>query len=109
MTLSLPKPIADYVDANARLDVEGMLQPFASDALFLDNGRRFKGREELRTLIENEVVAAKAIFTPGSLRHEGEQIVVEGPAHGDFPGSPIQFSYRFTIENDLITALEVTG
>lgn len=109
MTLSLPKPITDYVAANARLDVDGMLQSFAADAAFLDNGRRFQGHAELRTLLVEEVVAAKAIFTPDTARYDGAQIVVEGPAHGDFPGSPIRFTYRFTLENDRIAALEVTG
>ncbi|TIV37824.1 MAG: nuclear transport factor 2 family protein, partial [Mesorhizobium sp.] len=30
MTLELPPPIAAYVAANARLDVDGMLAPFAA-------------------------------------------------------------------------------
>jgi len=52
MLPALPKPIADYVEANAQLDVDGMLKPFASDALFLDNGRRYEGQAELRALFE---------------------------------------------------------
>jgi ketosteroid isomerase-like protein len=109
MTPALPRPVADYVEANARLDVDGMLKPFAADAVFLDNGRRHAGRAELRTLLEDEVVAAKAIFTPDTVRHEGGQVVVEGPAHGDFKGSPIRFTYRFTLDGDVIRALEVTA
>jgi hypothetical protein len=50
----------------------------------------------------------KAIFTPDTARHEEGQVVVEGPAHGDFKGSPIRFTYRFTLENDAIKALEIT-
>ena len=42
-------------------------------------------------------------------RHEDGQVVVEGPAHGDFTGSPIRFTYRFTLVNDAITALEITA
>ena len=33
MTPELPKPITDYVNANAQLDVDGMLRPFAADAV----------------------------------------------------------------------------
>jgi hypothetical protein len=109
MTLSLPKPVTDYIEANARLDVDGMLQPFAQDAIFLDNKRHFQGHTELRTLLANQVVAVKAIFTSETVRHDGAQIVVEGPAHGNFPGSPIRFTYRFTLESDRIKTLEVTG
>lgn len=50
----------------------------------------------------------KAIFTPETIRHDDGQVVVEGPAHGTFPGSPLRFTYRFTLENDAIKALEIT-
>ncbi|MBN8612096.1 MAG: nuclear transport factor 2 family protein [Deltaproteobacteria bacterium] len=109
MNQTLPKPIADYVEANARLDVEGMLQPFAADAIVLDNGARHRGHAELRTLLEQAVVGAKAIFTPDTVRHENGRVVVEGPGHGDFRGSPIRFTYRFTLKNDVITSLEITA
>lgn len=108
MALSLPKPIADYVEANARLDVDGMLKPFLADAVVLDIGDRYEGKAELRTLLDEAVVPVRAIFTPDTARHENGQVVVEGPAHGDFKGSPIHFTYRFTLENDAIKALEIT-
>jgi ketosteroid isomerase-like protein len=108
MAPALPKPVAAYVEANARLDVDGMLKPFAADAVLLDNGRRREGHAELQTLFEDEVIAVKAIFTPDAVRYEDGQVVVEGPAHGDFTGSPIRFTYRFTLENDAIKTLEIT-
>ncbi|WP_244643065.1 nuclear transport factor 2 family protein [Bradyrhizobium symbiodeficiens] len=86
-----------------------MLKPFPADAVLLDNGAVFRGRAEIRRLLKEAVVAAKAIFTPDNLRHEGGQVVLEGPAHGDFKGSPIRFTYRFTLENDAIKALEITS
>ncbi len=109
MSIELPKPIADYVAANARLDADAMLEPFAADAVFLDNGKRFEGREQIRKLFEEEVIAVRAIFTPDAIRREDDQVIVEGPAHGDFPGSPIRFTYRFTLEGDAVKALEVTA
>lgn len=105
---ALPTPIADYIEANARLDVDAMLKPFATDAVLIDVGRRLEGHAEIRTLFEEEVVAVKAIFTPDSVRRENGKIVVEGPAHGDFKGSPIRFTYDFTLENDVIKTLEIT-
>ena len=109
MPLDLPSPIAAYVAANARLDVDGMLQPFAADAVLRDNGEVLEGHAELRRLFEEAVVAVKAIFTPDTVRREGGQVVVEGPAHGDFKGSPIRFTYRFTLENDAIKTMEITA
>ena len=109
MSMDLPKPIADYVEANARLDLDGMLQPFLADAVFLDNGKRFEGLPQIRQLLEDEVIPVRAIFTPDSVRHEGGDVVVDGTAHGDFPGSPIRFTYRFTLVHGAIKALEVTA
>ena len=109
MTPALPKPIAAYVEANAQLDVDGMLKPFAADAVLVDNGKRLEGHAALRTLFEGEVIAVNAIFTPDAGRREGGQVVVEGPAHGDFKGSPIRFTYRFTLDHDAITRLEITA
>ena len=109
MSLELPTPIAAYVAANARLDADGMLKPFAADAVLLDNGAAFQGHAEIRRLLDEAVIAAKAIFTPDTLRHEDGQVVLEGPAHGDFKGSPIRFTYRFTLENDAIKTLEITA
>ncbi|MEH0196434.1 nuclear transport factor 2 family protein [Caulobacter sp. CCNWLY153] len=108
MSLDLPSPIAAYVAANAQLDVDAMLKPFAADAVVTDNGAVLRGHAELRSLFEHEVVPVKAIFMPDTARYEGGQVVVEGPAHGDFPGSPIRFTYRFTLENGGIKALEIT-
>lgn len=108
MPIDLPKPIADFVAANARLDVDGMVKPFAPDAVLLDNGKRFEGHASVRTLFELEVVPVKAIFTPDIVRHEAGRVVVEGPAHGTFAGSPLRFTYDFTLEGDAIKALEIT-
>lgn len=109
MTLELPSPIAAYVAANARLDVDGMLSPFTRDAVLFADGGRHEGYDGMRALFEEAVIPVKAIFTPDAVRHENGQVVVEGPAHGDFKGSPIRFTYRFTLDNDAIKALEITA
>lgn len=108
MMLELPSPIAAYVAANARLDLDGMLSPFTRDAVLLADGGRHEGHTGMRALLEEGVIPVKAIFTPDAVRHENGQVVVEGPAHGEFEGSPIRFTYRFTLENDAIKALEIT-
>lgn len=108
MSLKLPKPIADYVEANARLDIDGMLKPFRRDAVFIDNGKHFEGHAAIRRLFEEEVLPVKAIFLPETVREDDGDVVVEGPAHGDFPGSPLRFTYRFTLVQGAIQTLETT-
>src|SRR3712207_1632001 len=108
MSLNLPKTIADYIEANKRLDLHGMLKHFLPDAVFIDNGKRYEGVAEIRKLLEEEAIAVKAIFTPDTVREEDGHVVLEGPAHCEFPGSPLRFTYRFTMANDAIKTLETT-
>ena len=109
MTSELPSPIADYVEANARLDLDGMIKTFAADAVLLDNGKRFEGHAEIRTLLKEMVVNLKAIFSPEVVRHDGQVVVMEGPAHGDFPGSPVRFTYRVELDDDAIKTMDVSA
>jgi hypothetical protein len=109
MSPELPSPIADYVAANARLDLDGMIQTFAVDAVLLDNGKRFEGRDAIRALLKAMVVDLKATFTPEAVRQDGQAVVMEGPAHGDFPGSPIRFTYRVELAGDAIQTMDVSA
>jgi hypothetical protein len=108
MSMDLPTPIADYIEANARLDIDGMLKPFLRDAVFIDNGKHFEGEAAIRQLFEQDVIPVKAIFTPDTVRDDDGDILVEGPAHGDFPGSPLRFTYRFTLAHGAIKTLKTT-
>ncbi|NKE47172.1 nuclear transport factor 2 family protein [Roseomonas frigidaquae] len=102
----LPAPIEAYVRANARLDAEGMLAPFAPDAVVHDEGGSHAGPEEIRAWIQSATIASRAVFTPDRWHAEGGTIVVEGPTAGAFPGSPIRFTFRFKLAGQAISALE---
>lgn len=109
MSPELPPPIANYVEANARLDLDGMIDTFAADAVLLDNGKRFEGHTQIRVLLKEMVVDLRAVFTPDSLRRDGDTVVMEGPAHGNLPGSPIRFTYRVGLDGDAIKTMEVSA
>ncbi|SEP64013.1 hypothetical protein SAMN05428969_0263 [Devosia sp. YR412] len=108
MSLKLAKPIANFIDANARLDIEGMTTPFSPDAVLLDNGKTFEGQAAIRRLFDEEVLPVKAIFTPETATDDNGDIVLEGPGHGNFPGSPIRFTYRFTLAENAIKTLKIS-
>lgn len=109
MSIELPSPMADFVRANAELDLDGMVKPFAADAVLLDNGKRFEGHAEIRALLKEMVVDLKAIFRPDASWHDGHVVVIEGPAHGDFPGSPVRFTYRVELAGDTIKTMDVSA
>ncbi len=105
MSLTPPKTIDAYIKANKLLDVDGMMMHFAPDAVLIDNGKRHEGVGAIRKLL-TEAVGEKAIFYPDLAREEDGKIVLEGPTEGTFPGSPLRFTYRFTMAGDAIKVLE---
>jgi ketosteroid isomerase-like protein len=107
MLQDLPAPIAAYVAANARLDADAMLAPFAPDAVVRDENRTRRGQAEIAAWIRQATLDARAVFTPDAQRREGRQIVVEGLTRGDFPSSPLRFTFRFQLADDAIAALEI--
>jgi hypothetical protein len=107
MTNDLPAPIAAYVAANARLDTDGMLAPFARDAVVRDDGGHHRGRDGIRTWIQAAALASHAVFTPETWRERDGRVVVEGLTTGHFSGSPIRFTFSFLLRHDAIAGLEI--
>ena len=108
MSTNLPRPIAAYVEANARLDVDGMLAAFALDAVVRDEAREHRGHAEIKAWIQSATLAARAVFTPEACREEeGGALIVDGTTAGDFPGSPLPFAFRFKLDGEAISGLEI--
>jgi hypothetical protein len=107
MINDLPKPIADYVEANARLDREAMLAPFAREAVVHDDGGRHVGRDEIGAWIQSATIESRAVFTPETWREQDGYIIVDGRTTGDFPGSPVRFTFRFVLQDDAVARLEI--
>lgn len=107
MTHDLPPAVAAYVEANARLDGEGMLAAFAPHAVVLDDGGRHEGHEQLKAWIRTAILDSRAIFRPEAWRDEDGRIAVDGLTSGDFNGSPIRFTFRFQLEDGAIVGLAI--
>ena len=67
MSGSIPKPIAAYFEGNERLDVDAMLAPFAEDAVVSDENCTHRGRQAIRTWIEQATIGNRAVATPQSV------------------------------------------
>lgn|GEM_PF-3932698 len=60
-----------------------------------------------QTLWGSATLAARAIFTPEAWREEDGIIVVDGVTVGEFPGSPLAFTFRFQLRGEAISGLEI--
>ncbi|GAK44784.1 conserved protein [Tepidicaulis marinus] len=109
MTIMLPKPVADYMAASARLDADAILAPFAADAEVFDENRTHRGREEIRAWILSAAIAAKAVPLPRAVVDaEDSDCRVRAEVAGDFPGAPIMLTFDFGLKGGQIQSLRIS-
>jgi hypothetical protein len=107
MTIALPPPIAAYYDAKNRHDIDGMLAPFAVDALVHDEGHDHLGRASIRAWMEDTTRKYRVTSTPEESSADGAELVVRALVSGNFPGSPAHLTYRFALADDRIARLTI--
>lgn len=107
MTMSLPLAIASYFAADAADNPDAFMRLFADHAVVIDERRTYSGRDAIRAW--KWEAAAKYNYTaePVALVERGSQTVVTAHLTGDFPGSPIDLNYAFTLDAGSITRLEI--
>ncbi|MEH6665622.1 MAG: nuclear transport factor 2 family protein [Brevundimonas sp.] len=107
MTVQLASPIAAYFRASNAGAPEDVAAVFAPDGEVRDERQTHRGRD---------AIAAWARDAIGRYRMQSEPLGSTGAqaAHtvtarvtGDFPGSPLTFTYRFTLAGDAVKALEI--
>jgi hypothetical protein len=104
--LSLPEPIEAYFEADRR-DGRAVARCFTNDGTVMDEGRTHTGP----AAIEAWKTAASAQFSyiaePFALEKEDRKYIVTSRVTGDFPGSPVDLRYAFTLERAKIASLEI--
>jgi ketosteroid isomerase-like protein len=102
----LPAPVAAYFAADA-IGAEAVAQCFTDGAVVIDERQEHRGRAAIARW--KAEVSAKFRYTVDRLvaHISGDQTTVTGRLTGDFPGSPVDLQYRFTLEGDKIARLEI--
>lgn len=107
MTLQLPPVLATYFDADRRGDVEGVVACFTADAAVRDEGTMNHGQDAVRAWKIRSSNAYTYTSEPFAVTTEGDQTIVTSHLVGDFPGSPLDLRYFFTLRDGRIAALEI--
>ena len=76
-------------------------------AVVIDERQEYRGRTAIARW--KTEASAKFRYTVDRLgaHVSGNQTTVTGRVTGDFPGSPVDLQYRFTLEGDKIARLEI--
>jgi hypothetical protein len=107
MAVSLPPPIALYVNAENAGDVESLSGCFAPDAIVRDERRTYEGLAAIKAWKAETKRKYRHTVEPLALAREGEKIIVTNRLTGSFPGSPIEVQFTFTLEGDKIASLKI--
>jgi hypothetical protein len=107
MPAELPAPIAYYIDAENRHDIEALALCFAENATVRDEERTIQGVEAIKQWKAETTKKYRHTMEPLAARREGDKIVVTNRLTGNFPGNPIELEFVFTLESEKISSLEI--
>ena len=107
MPVDLPPPIALYIKAENAGDVESLSQCFAADAVVRDEGRTYEGLAAIKAWKAETKRKYQHTVEPLASARKGDRIVVTSRLTGNFPGSPIEVRFAFTLAGDKIALLEI--
>lgn len=105
--LTLPEPVAAYFAAEHH--PEALARCFTAQAVMKDEGHTYTGIDAIKAFMAKASAQYGATSVPFALEREEGLQVVRAKVTGNFPGSPIDLSYRFRLERGLIASLEITA
>ena len=103
----LATPIAIYIAAENRGDTDAMAECFAEDAVVRDEGRTIKGLAAIKRWKAETKRKYQHTVEPLASVQEGDKTIVTNRLTGNFPGSPIELQFIFTLDGDKIASLEI--
>lgn len=103
--LTLPEPIAAYFAAEH--NPEALARCFTAQAVMKDDGHTHTGVDAIKAFMAEASAKYSATTVPFALEREDGFQIVKAKVTGNFPGSPIDLSYRFRLERGLIASLEI--
>ena len=106
MSTKLPEPLATYFDGHKNHDVDAMIGPFAEGAIVKDEGQERRGITAVRAWME-KTTAKSSVIAVTNVAETDANTTVTGRVSGNFPGSPVELRFIFTLDQGKITRLEI--
>jgi hypothetical protein len=107
VTENLPKPIAVYLSAENSGDLSLFDQCFADSATVRDENETHRGLAAIKEWKAETKRKYQHTVDPLSVIEKDGAFFVTNRLTGNFPGSPIELEFAFTLRNDKIISLEI--
>lgn len=98
---------AYFAAINAR-DFASAAACFAPDARVHDESRDYVGQGEIRVWIEETTRKYDHHLAPGTITPRDGKNIVTTLVTGNFPGSPVELDFVFTVTGEGISSLEIS-
>ena len=109
MLSGVPEVVRTWMTAHLAKDVDDQLALYAADVVVVDDGRTYTGRDEVEAWSRragSEFTYTTTVLGSGT---DGDATVVTARLEGNFPGSPVELSYRFRLVGGLVSGLTISA
>jgi hypothetical protein len=107
MSTKLPEPLAAYFAGHNNHDVDAMIGLFTDGAIVKDEGQERHGRPAIRKWMEESNAKYSVTVAILNIADMAANTTVTGRVSGNFPGSPVELRFIFTLDQGKITRLEI--
>lgn len=105
MTVDLPQPITDFVEAVNRHDEQTFLDAFTPDGYVDDWGRAFRGRDAIKSWSDKEFIGANGIMTPQRVTQDGAVVTLIADWRSSYANG--LSSFAFEVAGDKIASMTI--
>jgi hypothetical protein len=107
MTKKLNPTIAAYIKESNAHNFNSIEALFTPDAVVEDEGQTHRGLDDIRGWITKTHKEYQFSLVALDFTEEDGKTIVLCEVSGNFPGSPVQLPFRFTLDGDNIAALSI--
>jgi hypothetical protein len=110
-TVTIPRPVTEYIEASNAFDGDRMIAAFAENALVNDARREFWGAEAIKRWLEEEIIGDRVTMEVIAVVEHYDEIIVAARMDGDFDKSnlpdEIILTHYFTVRDSKIATLMI--
>lgn len=103
----LPDAVVRYLDASNRFDAASAAACFTPDAVVHDEGQQHVGPEAIRSWVSQTGQKYRPNTTVIRAQEKDAKIAVAVRVTGQFPGSPVELEFEFSLRDGKISELSI--
>lgn len=107
-TTNLPQAVTGYFEASNRFDAESAAACFTPDAIVRDEGKTYVGTEQIRNWVSHASKEYQPQASVVGAEQREDKLVVTANITGQFPQSPIDLDFEFSLRDEKIAELSVS-